>query len=98
MAQFGDFFGREGDLLAAELEGFFDFDFLDGAGGVVGHLSGDTCCDLGFLAFEPDVAASVDGLPFEDYIAFHGDLEARADFKWDGCEECAAGDGFGVYG
>ncbi len=73
-------------MLSAEFVGFPDLDLFDGASGVVGHLRRRACCDLGFLAFEPDVAASLDGLALEDDITFYGNLKAGPNFEGDGGE------------
>ena len=86
----------EEDLLAAELVGFFDVGFLDGACAVVGEVGCFACGDLRGLAVEVDVAAPCGLLALQDVVALDGDGEAGADLEGEVGEERALGGLFGV--
>ena len=87
MTQIHDFFRSERYLFSAELVGLFDFDFLYGSRCIVGYLRGRASSDLRFLAFEPDVTATVRFLTLEYDVSLYRNFEAGTDLKWDSGEK-----------
>ena len=98
MAKLGDLFWSERNLLATESVGFPDLYLLDRPGGIIGELRRNSRRNLRFFAFEPDVAATLRCLPFEDDVALDADFEAGADFEGYGGEESSSRDGLGIDG